>query len=296
MSGLGPSASRASCVACGGSGRHWARRAGRDLVRCEACGLIWVPDGLLLDEQGATIYEGERPIFLQDGNEQYYLDETNTRSCREKLAWVRTLVPPGARLLDVGASFGHFLSVARPVYAAAGLELSAAAVEWSRQRFAVENHVGSVYAIPPALAGPHDAVTLWDVIEHVPRPGEALEALAAVLRPGGLLFLSTPDAGSVVARLLRGRWHYVDPVQHLALFNARSLGLLLERAGFAPLERRSLGHFYRVGYVLDRLAYLHRGGATGALTAALRLAGGPARRATIRLDLGDVMGVVARRR
>ncbi|MBX3467283.1 MAG: class I SAM-dependent methyltransferase [Planctomycetes bacterium] len=286
----------ARCLACGEVGRHWARRAERDLVRCEACGLIWVPAGLLLDEQGATIYEGDRPVFLEDGNEQYYLDETNTRSCQEKLAWVQAHVPPGARLLDVGANFGHFLSVARSVYQAVGLELSGAAVEWSRRRFAVENHVGSVYAIPTEVGRAHDAVTLWDVIEHVPRPGEALEALATVLRPGGLLFLSTPDVGSVVARLLRRRWHYVDPVQHLALFNARNLRLLLERAGFEPIGVRSLGHFYRVGYVLDRLAYLHRGGVPGALAAALRALGRPARRATLRLDLGDVMGVVAKRR
>ena len=58
------------CVSCGRTGRYWTNKAGRDVWRCAACGLIWVPDGLLVGEGGASIYEGDKPIFLVDGNEQ----------------------------------------------------------------------------------------------------------------------------------------------------------------------------------------------------------------------------------
>ncbi len=286
----------ADCLACGRRGQLWIRKAERDVWRCASCALLWVPEGLVLSDTGASIYEGETPIFLQDGNEQYYLDETNLTSCRQKLEWVSDHVPRGAKLLDAGANFGHFLSVARERFEAVGVELSQAAVAWSKEHFGVDNHAASVYDLPAALAGPYDAVTLFDVIEHVPQPREALTAMHRVLAPGGHLFLSTPNAGSLVARAMGSRWHYLDPIQHIVLFNPANLSRMLEDAGFEVLGTRSLGHHYRIGYVLDRLAYLHDHGLVGRATSIAKKVGRPAAKQTVYLNLGDVMGVHARKR
>src|SRR5262249_131571 len=146
------------------SSRFWLTKGDRSVHRCDACGLIWVPAGLVRTESGESIYEGDNPIFLQDGNDRYYLDETNLLSCRRKLERMRHLVPRGASLLDAGANFGHFLSAAQVEYRAVGVELSAAAVAWSREHFGVDNHVASIYELPDALSGPFGAVTFWDVI------------------------------------------------------------------------------------------------------------------------------------
>ena len=286
---------QSDCLACGRGGRFWTKKAGRDVWRCASCGLLWVPEGLVVGEGGASIYEGDTPIFLQDGNEAYYLDDTNLISCRQKVDWLAEHVREGARVLDAGANFGHFLSVARDRFDAVGVELSRAAVAWSREHFQVENHAASIYDLPKELAGPYDAVTLFDVIEHVPQPREAIEALKRVLAPGGIMFLSTPDAGSAVARAMGSRWHYLDPVQHIVLFNRANLSRLLEDAGLEVLGTRTFGHHYRVGYVLDRLAYLHADGMLGRATQVARVVGQPAAKRTMYLNLGDVMGVFARR-
>jgi SAM-dependent methyltransferase len=282
------------CLGCGERGRFWISKASREVWRCQRCKLLWVPDGLVVDASGASIYEGDTPVFLQDGNEQYYLDETNLLSCREKVAFVEEHLAHGKRLLDAGANFGHFLSVARGRYDARGVEISKAAVDWSIEHFGVESHAASIYELPPSLAGPYDAVTLWDVIEHVPRPEEALVALRRVLAPGGLLYLSTPDAGSRVARAMGKHWHYLDPVQHIVLFDRENLSRVLRRAGFEVVGVRAFGHHYRVGYVLDRLAYLHSDGALGKATAAARVVGAPLARRSLYVNLRDVMGLVAR--
>jgi 2-polyprenyl-3-methyl-5-hydroxy-6-metoxy-1,4-benzoquinol methylase len=214
-----------------------------------------VPEGLARNEQGDLIYEGPSPIFLRDGNERYYLDETKLRSCRIKVRWVAETLAPDRRLLDVGSSFGHFLSEARTRFDATGIELSEMAVDASKKLFeGVRSFVGSIYEPPDEARGPWDAITLWDVIEHVPDPRGALERIRDLLAPGGRLYLSTPDAGSAVARLLGKRWHYLDPVQHIVLFDRENLTTLLERTGFRVTAARSFGHYYRVGYVLDRLA------------------------------------------
>ena len=286
---------RTSCPSCGGASRFWVKKAGRDVHRCPACRLIWVPAGLVVDERGASIYEGEQPIFLEEGNVHYYLDETNFLSCERKLAWVRRFVPDGACLLDAGANFGHFLKVAQPHYRAVGVELSAAAVAWSRTNLGVENHAASIYELPSSVSGPYDAITCWDVIEHVPDAEEALRKLAGVLKPGGVLMLSTPDAGSAVARLMGRYWHYLDPVQHILLFNRRNLEQRLAAAGLKLIASTTFGHVYRVRYVADRLAYLHRDGVLGRLMPVLGTMLRPIDGRKVHINLGDVMALAARK-
>jgi 2-polyprenyl-3-methyl-5-hydroxy-6-metoxy-1,4-benzoquinol methylase len=286
----------AECPLCGGQRRAWFARQGRHYERCDRCGLLSVPEGLARDSEGTSIYESrEESVFASDGNDGYYFDhESNLANCRRKLRFVARHLTGGSRLLDAGANFGHFLKVSAGVYEARGFEISPSAVEWSRRHFGVDNVVGSAYA-PPGDGAPWDAVTCWDVIEHLADPPAALQRMVELVRPGGWVFLSTPDAGSVVARAMGRRWHYLDPIQHLAVFSRKSLRALLERAGLQVVTVRALGHTYRVRYVLDRLCFLHQGGALGGLLRLVRALGRPVAGASIYLQLGDVMVVAARR-
>ena len=70
--------------------------------------------------------------------------------------------------------------------------------------------------------------------------------------------------------------------------------LALERCGFAVERCGSLGHRYRVGYVLDRLSYLHREGWTGRLATAGRGMLAPLRERSVFLNPGDVLILTAR--
>jgi 2-polyprenyl-3-methyl-5-hydroxy-6-metoxy-1,4-benzoquinol methylase len=267
----------------------------RQIDVCSTCGLVIVPAGLSRTDSGASIYEDENGIFFAEGNESYYLDETNFRSARLKLEWINSYLPAKARLLDAGSNFGHFLSLARQRYQAIGFELSPQAVAWSRENLQVENHVGSIYDPPDECRGPHDAITCWDVIEHLEDPVNALGQLARLLNPGGLLFLSTPNAGSSLARGMGRRWHYLDPVQHLHLFRPQNLRLALKQAGFEVLAFRTFGHYYRLGYVFDRLSYLHQNDWLGMCARGIGKLIRPAANFTVYMNLGDVMGTVARR-
>jgi SAM-dependent methyltransferase len=286
----------AACPLCTQALRFWFARGDRHYERCGGCGLLVVPEGLATDSSGVSIYEADESVFEADGNAGYYFDhETNLANSRRKLGFVAAHLPAGSGLLDAGANFGHFLSVAAGRYRARGFDISPAAVSWSRAHFGVDSVVGSAYE-PPRDGAPWDAVTSWDVVEHLVDPAEALRQFWPLLRPQGWLFLSTPDAGSLVARLLGRRWHYLDPVQHVAVFSRRNLRALLEGAGFEVVTVRSLGHDYRIRYVADRLCYLHPTGATGVAMRAARLLARPLGGLSVYLQLGDVVLVAARRR
>lgn len=284
-----------ACPICGGDLRDWFARNGRRYQRCAGCNLLSVPEGLAVDSAGTSIYESQdASVFETDGNEGYYFDhDSNLANCRRKLRFVGQHLPGGARLLDAGANFGHFLKVAGPDYEASGFDLSPSAVEWSRRTFGVANVVGSIYE-PPAGGAPWDAVTCWDVVEHLADPRTALLRVGTLLRPNGWLFLSTPDAGSLLARALGRRWHYLDPVQHIAVFSRSNLRTLLAQTGYEVVTMASLGHSYRIRYVFDRLCYLHPRGALGLAMRTARALGRPLAGGSVYLSLGDVVIAAAR--
>jgi len=284
---------RACCLICQSAGEVWTESRGRQLVRCVACGFAWVPQGVARTGSGESIYESDEPIFFTEEQKDYYRDEVTIDAARAKLEWVARFVPPGSSLLDVGANFGHFIREAQKQYSAIGIEPSASVVSWGRQHLDVRLERGSIEADNPAYAGRFGAITMFDVIEHLPDPRAALQRCGRYLTRGGHLFITTPDAGAPVARLLGSHWYYVDLLEHISLFTTANLARLLQECGFRVIERRTIGRRYRVSYIERRLRGLSR---DSRLLRAAHVAALPlrlAREARITLNLGDVAGIVA---
>ncbi len=156
------------------------------------------------------------------------------------------------RLLDVGAYCGYFLEVAREGgYQAEGLELSRWAAEHARRAgFTVWCETLTERALSSAT---YDVLTLWDVVEHFADPRAELQAAFRLLRPGGRLYVSTIDAGSLVARLLGSRWPWLMDM-HLFYFDRSTLAVLLEEVGFRVVGRQSYTHTVSADYLLRKVA------------------------------------------
>lgn len=287
------SLARDRCALCGAVGEPWIASRGRDLLRCRSCGFIWVRQGVARTGSGESIYESDQPIFATERD--YYLDETAVDAAQDKLGWVRRFVPAGRRLLDVGANYGYFLKQAQGTFDATGIEPSATVVAWGREHLGVNLQQGSIETDNPAYVDRFDAVTLLDVVEHLPDPRGALERCRRYLARGGHLFLTTPDAGALVARLLGVHWYYIDIVEHVSLFSAANLQRLLGECGFRVVEHRTFGRTYRLSYIERRLQQLSRESLllrmAHVASLPLRLAGD----ARVPISAGDVMGLVAAR-
>ena len=284
-----------SCVVCNGHLARWFERNGRAVYRCPACRHIQVPAGVVRLADGSSIYEVAHSEFFEGhGNADYYLDEGNELAAQAKLDFVRAFAATGGALLDVGASYGHFLHAAGAAYRAVGVELNPTAVDWGRRKFHVQNFVGSLYTLPADVESPFDVITAWDVIEHLDDPRRALAVLRGYLKPGGWLFLSTPDAGALTARLMGSAWYYQDPVQHVNLFSRANLLRLLREAGFTTEGTRTFGRRYRLRYVVNRLDYLAREHPLRQLVRPLHLLPERVLRSSVSIKFGDVVGVAAR--
>ena len=142
----------------------------------------------------------------------------------------------GAQLLDVGCGSGSFLRVARTLgFAAQGIEIDPAAGALARD--AGFNVFAGPLGAAQFGAASFEHITLNHVIEHLHRPLHALRQLLGWLRPGGRIWLQTPNLASRGAARYGAHWRGLEPPRHLTLFDATTLPAALAAAGF---ERASL--------------------------------------------------------
>jgi SAM-dependent methyltransferase len=215
-----------------------------DIVRCVHCGHMQV-EPMPSEAELSESYE-------QAESEDYVGEEAGQRATAAAVLSRVEAHTGGRRLLDLGSWVGFLLAEARERgWDVVGVEPSRFASAYARDRLGLDVRTEDLFAadLPP---GSFDAVVLGDVIEHLPRPGVALERIASLLAPGGVVCLMVPDAGSRLARAMRGRWWSVIPT-HVQYFTRTSLGTLLDRHGFAVLETATQPKAFSVRYYLSRL-------------------------------------------
>ena len=220
---------------------------------------------------------------------QVYEAELSGRSktALRHLNIVRRYVREG-RILDVGCASGCFLSLAaNEGFESTGVEPSDTL---SCRAKAALGARGTVWACileqAPVSAGSFDAITLWDVLEHVPDPLAMLQRCRTLLRPGGHMFLNVPDLDSIQARLLKNRWPLLLP-EHLNYFNRPSLRLCGQKADLKLIRFGRRRAFFSMEYVFYRLSQ-HSIPGTRLLH---RLAQSPVGRLLIPVSLGETYAV-----
>lgn len=91
-----------------------------------------------------------------------------------------------------------------------------------------------------------------DVLEHLVDPAAAVRRIVELLEPGGYLFATVPDSGSLVARALGARWWSVLPM-HVQYFTPGSLARLLRDGGLSIRSTRTHPKIFSRRYYGDRL-------------------------------------------
>jgi SAM-dependent methyltransferase len=201
-----------------------------------------------------------------------------------------TTTNPG-KVLDAGCASGYFLHEARlagwsvagvepcePLYAKASESLGADA----ELRCSTLEHADF-------MPSSFDAVTLWDVLEHVPEPAGFMTLCGALLKPGGRLFVNVPDLDSLEARVLGKRWPLLL-AEHLNYFNRRSLRICGEMAGLKWIHFGRRRVSFSLDYILFRLSQ-HRIPGTGL---AREFMGPLVRKMSLPIYLGETFGVWSR--
>ena len=181
----------------------------------------------------------------------------NGKQLRKNLLLVKRHVSlSGAHCLDIGAGAGLFAHLlAEEGALVRGIEPQEVFLEFSQRKFGGVLNKETIEARywQQDFAGYFDAVTLWDVFEHVNFPAETLQNAYNVTKPGGWLFLDTPRRDALF--YLISEWSYrlsggtnplfletlysPLPFRHKQIFTLRQLLKLVQNTGFSVTQVHS---------------------------------------------------------
>lgn len=280
-----------TCPICAGQAAHVYTKGFFDIARCTRCRTLFIenPPKDTSAMYDATYFFGG----AQGGYGSYDAEKEMMRPTLERCLDMISDHRASGKLFDIGAATGYFLALARERgFSVSGIDVSSSAAQAAKMK-GIDVEVGTLETTvhPPAS---FDVVTMFDVLEHVPDPGAFVREAAELLVPGGILMGSTPDSGSVNARVMGRNWHLLVPPEHLVLLNDWSLRLLLLKHGFEVLwtgritKRFSLPYIFQTASRWLGIPLLSRIGSALRSTRVGRLA--------IPLDLRDNVFFLARKR
>ncbi|HEX2128408.1 MAG TPA: class I SAM-dependent methyltransferase [Solirubrobacterales bacterium] len=216
-----------------------------DIAECATCGHMQL-DRFPTDEELDAAYAAAE-------SDAYVEEEAGQRhSFAGVLERIERYAPARDAILDVGCWVGFLLAEAgkRGWREAIGIEPSEFASAYARDRLGLDVRTEELFTADLPTAH-FEAVVMGDVLEHLTRANAALDRVAELLRPGGVIALELPDAGSRVARLLGPRWWSVIPT-HVHYFTRESAATMLRRHGFEPLYVATDPKSFTVRYYLDK--------------------------------------------
>lgn len=202
------------------------------IVRCQNCGHVY------------STYEQDEHYEGYWDEEEYDLNWWDLAHRAIYRDFIQTfLKSDSGRILDVGCGLGFFIKAIqeqKPGWEAIGYEISEKAVSYANR----ENGLNSVYSGIVEKSGleesSFDYITLWDVIEHIPKPQPLLNYLNSLLKPGGYLFMQTPNFPiqllkaklKVTLKGMQSDGHYLEAKDHINDYNMESLARLGRQCGF----------------------------------------------------------------
>ena len=189
-------------------------------------------------------------------------DVTTPERRRRLLETLAQYLRPGDKVLDLGCGGGKFTAWMQEAgYAATGMDISHKAIEMARknhpqisQIFRTLNENGGI----PVQNNSFAAVWCTEVIEHVLDVKAFLDEINRVLRPGGLLILTTPYHGilkNLFIVFLKFDRHFDPEGSHVRFFDKKGLERCLKNSGFSPIYWGGIGRFwkmYRTWFVVAR--------------------------------------------
>jgi len=220
-----------------------------DIKKCNDCGHIFANLSLSNDEL-KNIYDTD---YFESEEYKDYKSETvaikkNFNRLLSKLK-KHSQNTKQKKLLEVGAAYGFFIDIAKSHFnLAIGTEIASEPSRYARENLNID--VRNLDIIEWDFDNiKFDLVCMWDVIEHLHSPNKYLQKLSVNMKKNSIIALTTPDIGSLVARVRKQNWRQIHPPTHVHYFNKKSIETILNNNGFKIIEYTHFGRYRSLGMI-----------------------------------------------
>jgi 2-polyprenyl-3-methyl-5-hydroxy-6-metoxy-1,4-benzoquinol methylase len=217
-------------------------------VKCTSCDMIYL-----------------NPVFKDENLENHY---RNNHDCQSEIAtneseFYTALYTKGlhalqavtlkGNILDIGCSSGNFLDIAlKNGWKTYGVELNEKEASYAIQK---GHTVYNTLLQNVAFTEKMDAVSLWDVFEHLKDGRAYLNQIKELLSENGVIFLQIPSADSLAAKILQEKCQMFDGIEHVNLYSYKALEKLSHECGLKILSHETV--ISEIGVMNNYLNYDH---------------------------------------
>jgi 2-polyprenyl-3-methyl-5-hydroxy-6-metoxy-1,4-benzoquinol methylase len=225
---------RRACPTCGAQAeKAELAKDHMSVVRCGICDLVYVNPTFDEDHYQSVYASAEYQEIVRDlgiSSHEYRVGRFGVERVGIMEQHLRPRDGKSVRYLDVGCSTGFVVEAARDRgWNAIGIDLNPSAVEYGRCRGLELRTVALEEA--GFSPGSFDAISLFDVLEHLLAPVRTLRACIDLLAPGGILFLYVPNYDSASRLLMGSDAHFIWPTHHLNYYTPATIRDLMSRNG-----------------------------------------------------------------
>lgn len=214
------------------------------VLQCKDCGYVFVQDENIRKLKEEVFYGSE-----DKNNVHLEYRKALGKVAENHLKVLNDYIPlKSKRVIDIGCSVGYFFEKVKQVGGVAtGIDIDISHISVAKRRTGCQ-----CYALPTKYYSkvlPGDIVTLWSIIEHLPRPNDMMIAIKKILKMNGLLVIDTPTEDALFRKLihfanklLTGKNIFVDSLYskvaygHTQCFSRKSITMLLQKHSFKVLK------------------------------------------------------------
>ena len=214
------------------------------IVKCKNCGLKYVNPRLTDNEIVSGYSEGSDELFVSQA-------KGRELTFKKSLKLINKYSKKG-KILDIGTAGGSFLKAAKDDgWQVEGIEPNKWLCDWGFKNYEIKIKQGTIFN-HKFKKDEFDAITLWDVLEHVTDPKKTLEECNKIMKQNGLLVVNYPNIGSLASRLMGKRWIFLLSV-HLFYFDKKTIKKMLNATGFEVIKIKKHFQKLNLGYLVYRM-------------------------------------------
>lgn len=241
-----------NCYLCGSHTNLFLRKNGYTIYSCKSCGFAQTDlrrnfEDFVKENYGKGYFMGEPQYSAYDNyKEDKPFILMNVKQFMRKIKHIKK----SGKLLDIGCAMGFFVEYAQKEgFDAYGLDPSHYAVVEAKKKFGNKIKEASLETADYAPKT-FDVITMFDVFEHLGDPLGDLKKMTRWLKDDGIIMIATGNRQSLAARILKRRWTFYIPPQHLFFFDKITLAKILELSGLKAVVWSQIGKWLSLRYVM----------------------------------------------